>query len=366
MSRHFAFLFTLTFLMGCEIKPHLPDRIDDGLKTATAASQGIDGFMLAKAAKNVWEPKIDPITPGIQKMKKYTGIDSILVAKNNHLVFEAYFNGSSIDKPHIIASLGKSIISAMVGVAVNQGYLADSQQSLHSLMPYRDINGWNEQKQSINLQHLLTMQTGWKCGYGNEDMVNCGVEMEKHEDPYKWVLDLPLANPPGTAFQYNEASPKFLIASLALATKIDPIKYFADQFMAPMQISSNIFLNNSLTSRDMMKFGLLYANKGKFNGNQLLSKEWISESTSAHVTFKQQARSKISGYGYFWWLRSFSVAGKNYEGFYAAGNGGQYIIVLPSLDLVAVFTGRNFNSMHYMQQPFDIMTRYIIPSLLDL
>lgn len=366
MSRHFIILFALTLLFGCEIKPHLPASLDDGIKTATAASQGVDDFMLAKAARNVWEPKIDTITPGIQKMKKYTGIDSMLVAKNNHLVYEVYFNDASIDKPHVIASLGKSIISSMIGVAVDQSDISNTQQSLYSLMPYRDIKGWNEQKKSINLQHLLTMQTGWQCGYGDKDILNCTVEMENHQDPFKWVLDLPLANPPGTVFRYNEASPKFLIASLALATGVDPIKYFDDHFMGPMKIKSNIFLNNSLTSREMLKFGLLYANQGSFNGNQLLSKEWIRESTSAHVTFKQHGKSKVSGYGYFWWLRKFNVDGQSYEGFYAAGNGGQYIIVLPSLDLVAVFTGRNYNSMHYMQQPFDIMTRYIIPSLLDM
>jgi CubicO group peptidase (beta-lactamase class C family) len=365
MIKHVVFLVSLGFLNGCQIKPHLPAHLDDGLKTATAESQGVNGFILAKAAKNVWEPKIDTITPGIQRMKLYSGIDSILVAKNNHLVFETYFNGAAIDKPHMIASLGKSIISAVVGVAVDQGYISNAQQSLYSLMPYYDIKGWNEQKQSINLKHLLTMQTGWRCGYGGEDIIDCSAEMEKHEDPFKWVLDLPLANPPGNVFRYNEASVKFMIASLALATKIDPIKYFTDQFATPMQIKSNIFLSNSLTSREMLKFGLLYLNKGRFNKNQLVSEEWISESTSEHVTFKQHSKSKISGYGYFWWTRQFDVDGKSYNGFYAAGNGGQYIIVVPSLDLVVVFTGRNFNSTHYMQQPFDMLTRYIIPSLLD-
>jgi hypothetical protein len=69
MIKHVVFLVSLGFLNGCQIKPHLPAHLDDGLKTATAESQGVNGFILAKAAKNVWEPKIDTITPGIQRMK---------------------------------------------------------------------------------------------------------------------------------------------------------------------------------------------------------------------------------------------------------------------------------------------------------
>lgn len=159
-------------------------------------------------------------------------------------------------------------------------------------------------------------------------------------------------------------SPKFVIAGLALATKIDPIKYFDDQFVKPMKLTSNIFINNALTSRDILKFGLLYLNDGSFNGEQLLSKRRVSESVASHVTFKQHNKTKVSGYGYYWWQRDFKVNDKTYSSFNAARNGGQYIIVIPSIDLVAVFTGRNCNSMHYMQQPFDLISRYVIPSLL--
>lgn len=159
-------------------------------------------------------------------------------------------------------------------------------------------------------------------------------------------------------------APKFVIAGLALATKIDPIKYFDDQFVKPMKLIPNIFINNALTSRDMLKFGMLYLNDGSFNGEQLLSNHWVNESVTSHVTYKQHTKSKVRGYGYYWWQRNFKANDKTYSNFYAAGNGGQYIIVIPNIDLVAVFTGINYNSMHCMQQPFDIISRYVIPSLL--
>ena len=89
----------------------------------------------------------------------------------------------------------------------------------------------------------------------------------------------------------------------------------------------------------------------------------IEKSTATQIKFGNNSKRK--GYGYMWWQHDFNMNGKVVESFYAGGNGGQYIFVIPELDLVSVFTGSNYNNMKYMQQPFEIMQKYVLPSIND-
>ncbi len=337
-----------------------PESIDDGLVVATPESQNMIRSKLNRAANQIHQFKYKSATPAIDKLKKYIGIESILVAKNNKLIFEKYFNGASRNTPHNVASLGKSVISAMFGVAIDKGYINSEEDSLYQYMPYKSYKNWDEQKQQITLKHLLTMSAGWDCGNISEYSSHCGAIMIEKNDPFKWVLDLPMAGSPGEIFNYNDAIPRFISTIITMTSQQDIAHLYSRTLMQPMKMTTNIFLTQSLTSREMMKLGLLYLNNGKWNDKQLISEQWITKSTSRIINFREG--SSATGYGYFWWQNKFDIEGVIYHSYYALGNGGQYIIVIPELNLVSVFTGNNYNSMVYMNQVFDIMKRYIIPS----
>ncbi len=353
--------YLLTLLSACAGVSPAPVQLADGLAVASPQSQAIDGKRLASAHNNIWEPRSSTITPNIRKMKDYVGIDSMLVARNNKLIFEKYYNGFGIDRPHYVASLGKSLFSALLGVVIDKGLIAGTEQSIYELMPYQDIAHWNADKQAIQVKHLLTMSTGWQCGSILDYDTHCGALMEQQQDPFKWILDLPMAATPGSQFNYNDATPKFIAASMALATRQAPAELYRKHFVDPMQMQNNLFENQALTSREMLKFGLLFLNGGRWQEQQILSPDWVSQSTS--IQFEFPGGRRIKGYGYYWWIGEFQFDNRTVDGFYAAGNGGQYIMVIPQFKLVSVFTGSAYNATNYMQQAFEIMERFILPAV---
>lgn len=112
--------------------------------------------------------------------------------------------------------------------------------------------------------------------------------------------------------------------------------------------------------RDMIKLGQLALQKGLWNGRQLVSTAWMEESMRQHTRFDSLA--KRNGYGYLWWRSVEYVNGNSYEMIFANGNGGQYILIVPALEIVAVFTGENYNSSK-ADLPFDILDKYILAAV---
>lgn len=350
-------------LAGCAATGVEPERLDDGLPVASPASQGMDVALLRRAGNSVFEFDLRTATPMLDHAKDYMGIESILVSRHGTLVYEEYFNGASRNQVHPTRSAGKSIVSAMIGIGIAEGYLGGVDDSLYRYLPYKSYAHWDERKAGITLEHLLTMTTGWDCGAMSELWEQCGTVMEEQPDPYKWVLDLPMAAAPGEVFNYNDATPKFLTAALAIAARKSVAELYYEHLMKPMGLEVNLFLDDGTTSRELMKLGILYLNEGRWDGRQLIPAEWVRRSTRAHVSWQRDGRPR--GYGYMWWLRPFEVNGRLYDSYHAAGNGGQFIFVVPELDVVAVFTGMYYADFARMRQPFEIMEQYVLASITD-
>lgn len=360
MNRIWALFVTLGLLASCATKERVPRELDDGLQTALPGSQQVDVNVLNSAISQIQNLQANSSSL-LHKSKRYSGIDSLLVARGNHLVFERYFNQQSSGKPHLVASLGKSLVSAMFGRAVDEGLISGPQQSIYDLMPYPAIKNWHSGKETLTFHHLLSMSAGWECDDFSGRVQSCINLPAVPGYPYKSLLDLPLYARPGESFRYNEGAPAIVVASINAASGMLPAEFFRLAFMQPMQLRNNLFDKQMLTSRDMLKFGLLFLNNGVWNGQKLLSEEWIKKSTTKQIA-PGTDKPEI-GYGYFWWTRQFSYAGKQYNGYYAAGNGGQFLIVIPELDLVTVLTGSNYNDLTKMFQGMDIFEKYVLASL---
>lgn len=329
----------------------VPERTDDGWQIASLAEQNI-----------VPAPILEMIE-GI-RAGEYTGISSVLLVRGGFLVLEEYFGEDDRDRLHTMRSAAKAITSALVGIAIDKGFIESVDEPLLPYFPeYQgEIANWDERKRDITLAHVLSMTSGVR---GNEDA------MYPTDDWIKFYLDQPLAAAPGETFSYATSGVVTLGNVITRASGLG-IPAFADRYLfGPLGITEYRWpITNSrgnqglamtggglnLRPRDMAKFGQLYLNGGGWEGERLISEEWIEESTRKHAT------SDLYGedFGYLWRMIDRTVAGRRVRSIEAWGNGGQFIMVFPSLDLVAVFTGENYGLFPEMEQPFELIDQYIL------
>ncbi len=345
----YLFIAVFFFLMvSCTYKKyyyHIPQDEIDGIETGSMADANIDTAQI-----NLLVTKI--------LNNDYRKIHSLLIMKNGKLICEEYFNGYSAEMLHPLYSAGKSIGSTMIGIAIDKGFIKDTEQTLLDLFPEHlpDAKLDNRNK-DIKLKHILTMTTGLDCGDSDDFENSCSGRLIKEKDPIKYILELPMSHNPGDHFFYNDGTPKIIQVIIEHCTKMRYNHFQYKYLYTPLDIS--VYRPSpGLTPREMAKIGSLYLNKGKWRGEQLLSEKWVEETAIKHV------KTKYGHYGYLWWNSTFTYPDREIETFYAAGNGGQFIFVFPELDMVVVTTGGNVNEMKYTVQPMEMLDEYIIPAVL--
>ena len=280
---------------------------------------------------------------------------------------------------HDIKSDTKSITSTCIGIAIDQGFIKNVHQSIFDYLPeHQHLN--IDEKGNITIEHLVTMTSGLKWNeWGaplsspNNDIVGLWFH---YEDPIVGVLDQPLKNKPGTKFTYSGGGMIVLGEILKNATKMT-IDAFSEKYLfQPLGIDSSNwalqFENGviesagglEITPRAMAKIGVTFLNNGFWNGKRIISEQWVQKSANS---FSNNKNIKIPGtdsgrndYGYSWWIKSVSHSDKKIQMFYAGGWGGQYIMVIPELNTVVVFTGGNYLSK---VQNFKILNKYILSAI---
>jgi CubicO group peptidase (beta-lactamase class C family) len=294
------------------------------------------------------------------------------VYKDGKLVLEEYFYGYDQGRPHQLRSATKSVVSAMAGVALRSGALRSVDEPVISHMRYANYNNPDPRKATITMRNLLTMQPGFDCNDHSDTSPGRETLINEQPDWVKATLDLPMISAPGQGGNYCSGG-------VAVAGRMTenimgkPLPVLAQQYLfGPLGIRSgdwrwNYNLDNSnkeysqihLRPRDMLKFGVLYANGGVWRGRRILSREFVRDSLSA--------QSEIDGkrYGYFWWNPWIAVQTPNGEvrvDYNAAqGNGGQKIYLFPQYGLVAVITAGAYNQ----QTPSNsLMARAVLPTLI--
>jgi CubicO group peptidase (beta-lactamase class C family) len=320
-----------------------------------AADAGMDPALLASAVSTL---------PGEQ----VHGLSSMLVTRRGKPVLEHYWNGYDKDTLHDLRSATKSITSLMMGVAIDRHLVGAVGDTLNSHLGTRYPNA-PAYRLDLTLGDMLTMRSGLDCDDWQSGSPGNETKMYGQTDWVKFYTSLQAVAAPGSIARYCTGNPVALGQVIATATR-QAIPAFADQVLfGPMNIQSAKwaqFDNGSQTDtgghiqmrpRDMIKLGQLVLQQGQWNGQQLVSAAWVAESTRQHTQFNTLARR--NGYGYLWWRSVEIVNGKSYEMIFADGNGGQLILVVPALELVAVFTGENYNSSK-AELPFEIMDNYIL------
>ena len=291
-------------------------------------------------------------------------INSLLVSQSGELVAEKYYGRMNANRGNNIKSASKSLLSILIGIAIDNRYLEGVHQPIGEFFPEYFKSNPDSLKYNITIEDLLTMRSG----LASTSRSNYGRWVSSNNWIY-YKLNQPLRGVPGEDRIYSTGNTHLLAVILTRATGMNTLQFANRYLFDPMNIQitgwdrdpQGYFLggnNMAMRPRDMIKIGQLMMDVGVYNGNQLVPKEWVIKSI-------EPVTGRISGvenYGYLWFRR---MAGDVHM-IYAFGNGGQYIMILPELEAVITVTTRTETSestRNYRQQLFSIIDRDIVPLL---
>jgi CubicO group peptidase (beta-lactamase class C family) len=334
-----------------------PENIGDGWSVSNPEAEGMNAGML--------DATLQAIASGT-----YSGVDSMLVARNGRLVAEGYFNGYGRDTLHDLRSTGKSVVSALAGIAIGQSLLRlDDPISMH--VPNFDSRlNMDANKRAIQVTHLLNMNSGLDCNDWSQSSPGHEERMYRRLYWVDYMLDRRMIHAAGTVPAYCTGGVVVLGSLIAYRSGMG-LDGFANAYLfAPLGITQSHWRRDPqgnatggtgmrLRPRDAAKFGQLYLNGGTWNGTRILSEAWVNESRRQVVTFEPNG----DGYGFLWWKRNFYAGGGlPVTAVFASGNGGNLIFTFPSLDLLVVFTSTNYN-IPARHLPFEILADRVLPAI---
>jgi CubicO group peptidase (beta-lactamase class C family) len=355
--------------------------MNDGIAVGALVGVNIDTAMVAKA--------VNKISCG-----NFGEVHSMLIYKDNMLVLEEYFQGHRYkwDAPayhgelvnwdrsmaHEMMSVTKSFTSACIGIAIDEGFIESVHQSIFDYLPdHQHLKVDN--REYITIEHLVTMTSGlawdeWSVAHGSSandiDMLwfDC-------EETISCVLERPWWKEPGELFTYNGGGMVILTEIIKNATNMNidefSMKYLFEplgtentrwtQFPGGAWDGSGAFY---ISPRDMIKFGATYLNDGLWNGERIISSNWVEKSSTPFgnnigINIPGEDSGK-NGYGYTWWTSELSYSGAKTKMFRAGGWGGQEIMVFPELDMVVVFTGGNYAKKTKL---YKLLEKNILPAI---
>jgi CubicO group peptidase (beta-lactamase class C family) len=329
-----------------------PVDLKDGLKIGNLERSGLDTALLTQMIRKIVD-------------RTYPNVHSVLIIKDGKLLFEEYFYEYTKDTLQELRSATKTFMSALTGIAIDKKYIKSVNERVLSYFPEYTFENNSDLRNQITIKNLLTNQTGLDCDITNETPANNETMMHNSDDWVKYTLSLPMIDTPGGKGMYCSGNTITLGRIIEKETK-QPLHEFADQTLfAPLGItkfkwrfkpdksSAETFCQLNLRPRDLAKFGLLYLNKGNWNGKQIISSEWCEQS------LKKQSVIQGVNYGYLWWIKYLDADGVRYYGKAAQGNGGQKIYIWEEQNMVTVITGGNYNT----QSPSDeLIRKYILPA----
>jgi CubicO group peptidase (beta-lactamase class C family) len=354
----------------------IPTALDDGWTIATPESVGLDSAQLCGIRARLREMEAD--------------VHAVVIVRHGRLVFEQYFTG--YDEPwgqdggqhtfdattkHDVRSASKSVISLLVGIAIDRKLIASADEPVVKFFPeHADVKspGWDQ----ITLRHLLTMSSGmqWDENRGWTDPKNDEPHLGSEADPIRYILSKPVAKRPDALWTYNGGSTD-LLGNILERVSGKPLEALArEALFQPLGISDVEWMNYPkngkvapaaglrIRPRDAAKIGQLVLNRGAWGGKQIVAADWIEQSVKPRF----QAIGYFSGlffYGQQWWLGRSIVDGSEVKWIAAMGSGGQRIFIVPDRDLVVMTTSGLYFRPHQGDGALDMLTNFILPSVRD-
>lgn len=370
----YAILFTV-FAYACADSTdnstyNIPNAGSDKIATGSLTEAGMDTALINKLDNE--------ISQGI-----YPNIHSLLIARNNKLIFEKYWPGKDeiwgvpkestlhgMDTLHDLRSISKSVVAICTGIAIAQGKIKSVDQRVFEFFPeYKQLD--TGKIAALTIKHLLTMSSGLKWNeevpYDNPE--NSEIQMSAAPDQVQYVLSRPMDTVPGVVWKYNGGTTQLLAAIIRKTTGMQVDSFAAQYLFQPISISQFYWAKYPgtdipaaasglrLRPRDLLKFGMLCYNKGDWNGQQIVPADWIDASFQAQVS-----RGKDGAYGYQFWMFNDTVDNKPGQLVACVGNGDQRIFFNRDKKLLVVVNAGNYNKWDIEKNSHHMLYTYIYPS----
>jgi CubicO group peptidase (beta-lactamase class C family) len=299
-----------------------------------------------------------------RRASSINSVTSLLIQQNGQLVTERYFNGMDDGETTNIKSASKSIISLLVGIAVDNGYIDSIDQPISPYFEQYFNANPDSVKESITLRNLLTMRSGLE----TTSFHNYG-RWVVSDNWVRFALDQPMEDRPGGDMMYSTGTSHLLSVIITKATGMST-RSFANQYLFnPMDIRpggwdrdpQGYYMggnNMALRPADMLKIGQMVMDGGTYNGQRIVSQQWLQASLQTYT----RSNYNPYNYGYMWWKKPVG----SYQVHFAWGYGGQYIFMIPELEAAVVITGDLQNatdSRSYKEPVFTLLREKIIPFL---
>ena len=348
----------------------VPEFLADGWQIESQTVAGVDPSKLCRM-----------IEIPLKKFK--VNVHSVIVLRSGYLLFEYYGVGPDeiwdtslpavvhgVGVKHDVRSVSKSVVSLLIGIALDRKLLASVDEPIWKFFPeFAALR--TAAKDRILLRHLLTMTSGiaWnESRVSYSDPENSLLRMDAAPDPYQYVMEQPLTTEPGTKWNYSGGSTALLGAILQKVSQKPLAEFAREALFEPLGITEFEWMRMQsgeiaadgglrLRPRDMAKLGQLVLSQGEWKGKRIVSASWLRES------LRKNMDARHLHYGYQWWIGSSWVNSRTVEWFAALGHGGQRIIIVPSLDLVVIFTAGLYDSNDWALMN-NLLEIYILPSIL--
>lgn len=342
-----------------------PVQLDDGWPVSTLEKEGIDQAAIERFVQKLIDMPMDGISA--------SQIHSVLIARHGKLVLEEYFHGEDRATPHDTRSASKSWTNVLIGAAMQSGVPIRLDTPVYQTLLGQVPADLDPRKRAMTLEHLISMTAGFDCDDsgerpGDEDVFQ---QQTKEPDWYRYMLNVPMAWNSGDKIVYCSGKPN-LAAGMLEKIAGEPLPEMFYRLVAkPLHMGRyHLFLQptgqayggggHQFTTRDFMKLTQLFLNDGKWEGRQIVSRDWARKSSAA-----LRVLNPTSGqtYGYLWNSVAYTYKGRKLHAFFPGGNGGQVYIGIPELDLLIAFTGGNYADRVLFRSQREFVPQDILPAV---
>ncbi|MEN0050163.1 MAG: serine hydrolase [Bacteroidota bacterium] len=321
------------------------------------------------AAQQERIPELGTLRDSI-KQQVYKDVNAIVVYQKGEILVEEYYNGTSKNDIHDARSVGKSVASALLGIAIDEGHIESLDQPISDFYNLEDYENYHRQKGAIRLRDLVTMTSNFAGDDNDFDSPGNEEYMYDQDDWVKWALNLPLdsTRQSGERWKYFTAG-AVLIGDILNQSLPNGLREYAEKKLfsplgnknykwafTPQGVPSTAG-NFRTTAIGFADFGQLYLNGGTWKDQSIISKKWIDESLKIQV----KTSFEPNFYGYFWWIKDLTSNDTAYRLEYCSGNGGNKIYLIKELDVVVVILASAYNTNYGHPQAREIMSQFLLP-----
>ena len=344
-----SFLYQNTMAYSSPERDYWPT---DGWRTSSPEDQGMSSERLQEMMDYIEENNLF--------------IHGVVVVRNGYVIWEEYPDLIyDAELPHLLFSVTKSFTSCLVGIAIDSGFIEGVDETMVSFFHEREIANMAGGKDQVTVEQLLMMRSGmdWDESSAPYDSPENDIYHINRGDGLQYSLDLPMVAEPGELWHYNTGSSHILSGIVQASTGLTTLEFANERLFGLLGIEDVIWARDmggtikggfdlQLTPKEMAKFGFLYLNGGEWDGEEIVSREWVEESTSSLTSLGDE-----TGYGCQWWTMP------HVDVFHASGLYGQGIFVAPEEDIVFVITAGLAPSQHGIEH--HLMENYVLAAVTD-